>query len=181
MAGDAAANFSLYRILARCHFLRLGESTDASLDCSNVSVGDIESRLDYLTAAAAAGDPNAQIEYPVAASSRFVDADFNPDGQKIAENPEAYLEYRRQAIAFLHAGALSGNVRAMNAVAEAYSRGLLVERDPVAAYAYALAAERTGLSPGHAPWVRRLESRLTPEQRARGDQWARQILHACCG
>jgi hypothetical protein len=179
--GDAGARYAIYQVLESCYFQLLRERSSDTLDCKGVGEDDIALRLDHLQAAAEAGDPNAQLQYPVAASAAFLDSTFRPDGERIAANLDEYLRFRERSMAFLHAGASSGNVRAMNAVAEAYSMGLLVGKDPVAAYAYALAAERTGLSPRHTPWVSRLESGLTPQQRARGDQWAREILHSCCG
>ncbi len=180
MAGDAAASFALWQWLDACHRHSVAANPDRSIDCTGIHATDLAERLTLLEFAAAHGEHNAVLQFPITASMGFLGPDGRPDGTALARNPEAYVEFRRNAMAYLEASALAGNVRSLNALADAYSQGLLVQQDRVAALAYALAADRTGLSPDGGPWIERLSSPLSPAERQRADAQAREIFRRCC-
>jgi hypothetical protein len=180
MTGDAAASFALWQWLDACARQASRANPDPSIDCTGVGAADFAERLTFLEFAAAHGEPNAVLQFPITASMRFLGPDGRPDGTVLARDSEAYVEFRRNAMAYLEASALSGNVRALNALADAYSLGLLVQQDRVAALAYALAADRTGLSQGAGPWIERLSSPLSPAERQRAEAQAREIFRRCC-
>lgn len=180
IAGDVAASFALWQWLETCHREATRTNPDPSLDCTGVGATDFAERLAFLEFAAAHGEPNAVLQFPITAGMRFLGPDGHPDGTAIARDPEGYVQFRRNAMAYLEASALSGNVRALNALADAYSQGLLVHQDRVAALAYALAADRTGLSRGGGPWIERLTAPLSPTERQRVDAQAREIFRRCC-
>ena len=180
IAGDAASSFALWQWLEACHLQATRTNPDPSLDCTGVGATDFAERLTFLEFAAAHGEPNAVLQFPMTAGMRFLGPDGQPDGTVIARDPEGYVQFRRNAMAYLEASALSGNVRALNALADAYSQGWLVQQDRVAALAYALAADRTGLSRGGGPWIERLTAPLTPTERQRANAQAREIFNRCC-
>lgn len=180
IAGDAAASFALWQWLEACHRQATRTNPDPSLDCTGGGATDFAERLPFLEFAAAHGEPNAVLQFPITAGMRFLGPDGQPDGTVIARDPEGYVQFRRNAMAYLEASALSGNVRALNALADAYSQGLLIQQDRVAALAYALAADRTGLSRGGGPWIERLTAPLSPTERQRADAQAREIFRRCC-
>jgi TPR repeat protein len=173
--GDAAANYSIFRILQECFAKLAWGFSSSSLDCAGVSEDNLARRIEFLERAAALGEPNAQVEYVAAAGSSFEQA------LDIAQNLPEFQDFRQKSMRFLQAAASSGNVRAMSALAEAYERGALTTRDPVAAYAYAYAAQRSGVGADQAAWVGVLRRSLTPEQRQLGDNQASSILRTCCG
>lgn len=95
-------------------------------------------------------------------------------------NPETVLVWKENAATYLHDVAATGNLDAIVRLSHAYEKGLIVQQNGEAAYAYALAANR--ILPGSSgPIVmRELEKGLSMKQRESAVTLSRQIYSSCC-
>lgn len=92
--------------------------------------------LDWLTLAASRGFPQAQIAYH--RSARWL---LTHDRWGVYRYPERVREYQRLAPAFLEAALESGHHDALYEYSLALRENIIFDSDPVAAYAYAVAAD----------------------------------------
>jgi hypothetical protein len=86
--GDAAANYSIFRILQECFAKLAWGFSSSSLDCAGVSEDNLARRIEFLERAAALGEPNAQVEYVAAAGSSFeqaLDIAVSPSGRVLRQ------------------------------------------------------------------------------------------------
>ena len=183
-AGDAAAAYELTRVLSACRTRPQFPATEErayiephpGLECGGLGDAEFEGIVELLRLAAHGGVIEAQIDFLPVASVPFEDAQY------LASHIPEFQRYRDDAIGFLNRAAMRGSVDAMVSLSNQYDGGVLVGRDPVYAYAYAWAAQQSGLvGATFHNHVDGLEAQLTPEQRARALQMGNEIRRRCCG
>jgi TPR repeat protein len=125
------------------------------------SRGDFVISTEWLRRGALLADPTAEREYGWALMH----------GRGAEANAE-------EALRWFHAAARHGEKYALLSVAQLYDRGEVIARDPVEAYAYALAAQRQfswGSPPTPASTLARLEPELSPADRRKAEARAKEI------
>lgn len=92
--------------------------------------------LDWLTISAEQGHLFAQIAYYNLARG-LIDA-----GIDVFKHPEVLVDYRLRSARYLQVSLESGHPEAFSTMARALMEGVVFDRDPVASYAYFIAAEK---------------------------------------
>ncbi|KRG40714.1 hypothetical protein ARC20_12905 [Stenotrophomonas panacihumi] len=200
-AGDSQAASQLYLVLSRCNHLardtsidwrpeymdpalldRLGMSEAQLLaglewnalaseaaeleDCQNIPADRLRQASTWLERAAREGDPYARLVYADSVQ------DLVGGPREMLAAPEKVAQFRRDAITYLQAVAATGSPEAMARLAAAYSSGVLVERDPLLAHAYEIAAAAAA---GSAIPASAVETELSSQELARARTLAREI------
>jgi len=185
--GDAYAGYLIFRAVYRC--VQLQRSRRASdlpgnlaqvetdiADCKDVTQADIDRAYLALHRAAEQGDVEAILLYAIAGPGNLETSD------DLLRNPELVARYRADYKRFLEQAVASGNVNAMVTLAGSYSNGILVQADPVLAYAYQYAwlqvrPEKSAVADATlTPYA----AQLTPEQIHAAQMKAIDILKRCC-
>lgn len=200
-AGDAKAASQLYLVLSRCNRLaqdtsvglrpqyvdpallqRLGVSEAQLLaglewntlvseseeleGCQRIPGDQLRLASHWLEFAAREGDPYARLIYADSAQELI------GGPTELLAAPGKVEKFRRDAMTYLHSVAVTGSAEAMIRLASAYSSGVLVDRDPVLAYAYEIAAASiAGSALPHSP----LEAELSSQDLARARMLAREL------
>lgn len=194
-AGDARAAFLIFLKLNECARLpddrrqaelmermeRVGASTDAmSLtyarirkDCVS-SIALLAERGKWLEIAAADGDEQAQLLYAS-------DPEAVLGGpSEMLRDPDKTLKYKATALRYMNNLAARGSVDALMRLAGAYEGGVMIERDPVKAYAYYLAINmaRPGLI---SEYLMNSQRQAVPLDRvSEANDMAKKIYSNCC-
>ncbi|HJU39812.1 MAG TPA: hypothetical protein VJ724_09590 [Tahibacter sp.] len=195
--GDAQAAYAMFVAIKRCQepllardmrdleaarsrpadYQRLLERNETTLrECAGVGPEEIARGYAGLMLAAERGDVLASLVYATTGSEAFSGSTTD-----MLSAPEKLIEYRQNAMRFLHAAADRGSVQAMQALANAYARGVITTRDPVKSYVYTYAEYL--LAPAD-PLARRQAddagSGLSAEQIGAAQGQARAMLERCC-
>jgi TPR repeat protein len=194
--GDAGVAFSLADALLKCHMLDMryaalqaqlaghpdqnGTIKDAldSLDkeadsCRGLTPEQTQSYGKWLELAARQGDLNAQVNYPSMMSLQL-------QSEQNALNGDWITQYKNNSMEFLSAAANSGSVDALNQLATVYSDGLLVNKDPLLAYAYMYATVQTGLVPSASRVLNLWAQSLSSDQLSAAVDLGNKIYKGCC-
>lgn len=157
---------------------RILERVDAALLRCEGLEGDLEDdAMTWLLRAAERGYPLAQIAYH--RSYRWL-ASRKP--YLIFGDAGSVYAYRQLAPKFLAAALGSGHAEAFAEMAQALEEGIVFDRDPQAAYAYALAAELAGgqeLEVGRR-LAKALVETLSPSERRDAKRKARELCDTYC-
>lgn len=143
-------------------------------DCQGLSPGLYENRGKWLEASASSGNVVAQLLY--AADPEAVIG----TPARMLQHPEKLIAYKSQAMNYLLMAASHGSLDAVSQLGRAYSNGILVERQPVRAYAYFLAAAKADPSIPLDPRTEELKLSLSDIQRNESTLIARSIYRECC-
>ena len=198
--GDARAALQIFQKLEQCQGalrsdLRSGIFADGVSDPGDrvQALKDIEavtkdcqgltdqhfSRMGYwLDKAAAGGDLLAMLRYGDTGYRYVVGTPTD-----MLRDPEKIVEYKRKAMGYLHQAASQGVPEAMLSLASSYQNGIVANKDPVLAYAYARAAQQVHPSgpPGMQERFLQIYSNgLSSEQLAAGNEQAQEIYRDCC-
>ena len=147
-------------------------------DCKDVPPADIADRLVFLDRAAAGGDESAQTNY---VNSALAVLAFD-NRQDVVRNAEEIVRVKAEGMRYMEQAAAAGNTRALFNLAVAYRDGQVVSADPVMAYAYLEALQRTGLikpallQPRMDEW----HASLSTGDLARAQAAAERIHASCC-
>jgi TPR repeat protein len=128
----------------------------------------------HVNAAADSGLLAAQLAYPGIAGQQYMTA------EAIARDARGFDEYRSTSMRYLREAASSGSVDALITMSSVLSEGLLTDRDPIAAYAYLYAADRTGLIPSTSTSLQLLAEGLSSEDVIRARAAGEQVYAQCC-
>ncbi|NUO75575.1 MAG: hypothetical protein HOQ32_06125 [Lysobacter sp.] len=186
-AGDEIAAFQIYRKIASCRddltsAKRSAPSTDSEslvpADCRSIPADQWRQyTARWLDEAAERSFVPAQLLYAIDSNA------IVGSGPELISHPEAVMDYRRKAMAYLNLAASTGNADALSMLSSSYANGVITKRDPMLAYAYFIA---TGLAYGDSgsaqrQWMReRLETGLDKKQVDYATQKGKQIYENCC-
>ncbi|MEM9531591.1 MAG: hypothetical protein AAGA23_11785 [Pseudomonadota bacterium] len=133
--------------------------------------------LDWLTLAAMCGFPQAQVAYH--RSARWL---LTQDRWGVYRHPDRVREYRRLAPAFLEAALKSGHHDSLYEYSIALRENIIFDEDPVAAYAYAWAANlaRSGGNQEAREVMALLETVLAAEDVADARVEGRELCQTYC-
>ncbi len=133
--------------------------------------------LDWLTLAANRGFPQAQIAYH--RSARWL---LSQDRWGVYRYPERVREYQQLAPAFLEAALKSGHHDALYEYSLALRENIIFDEDPVASYAYAVAADMaaTGGNTEAQEIMALLDTVLEPAQLREARQSGRDLCQTYC-
>lgn len=167
-AAEAKADDAEYRRL-------LDRNEQLLRDCEGIGPAEIARGYEGLRLSAQHGDIEAQLRYASIGSEEF------GSPTEMIRSPEKIVEFRENAMNFLHAAAAKGSAEAIGALAGAYRYGVITSPDPVKAYAYQYAHDL--LYPPTPEGQRVLEfdsQKLNGEQLAAARSQALQVLTRCC-
>jgi len=193
-SGDASATHEIYLTVLQCKTFMSDEADDLAASATAIGAGaaflNKSERLlnecaslaatpslygtDWLATAAEQGSAEAMLiysSYPNEAVGTYDD---------LIAHPEKADAWKGRAVSYLDALVRDGNIDAVAELARAYGNGGAVERDPVAAYAYNLAAQRVDPAFVAAPVMRSLEGELSAAQRTTAARMAGRIYGSCC-
>lgn len=183
-AGDAVATFSIFLAVLDCR-RALGGPPRASSDN-----GDVLRRMtectalfetpswmtrDWLTLAADQGSIEAMLNYPNDPAYVLGDNDA-----VAYQAPERVAEWRQRARGYLETASRAGSQDAMLELSSAYGAGVYVDKDACLQHAYALVAQRMYPIPGLDHLIGSYERELTPAQKVRSREIARDLYRTCC-
>jgi hypothetical protein len=138
--------------------------------CAGVPRPTIADQLPLLEKAAAGGNPYAQAAY---ANDALTMMRADPDW--MLRNPEEVSRIETTGLDYLQQSANSGDRVAMTNLGIAYSSGILVQPDPVLAYAYLYAATNLGAASGSETLIDQFAGKLSPEELARAQTLGQQL------
>lgn len=142
--------------------------------CANVTPAQIAERMNFLDAAARAGQRDAQVDYYME----------GPDGNAVpgsADDDAAIAQWKIQSLSYLKSAASSGDTFSLGLLANAYDAGLITPPDPKLALAYSVAdmlARNVSVTP--TALRNRYGSQLPDAEFAAGMQLGQQIAAGCC-
>ena len=139
--------------------------------CKGLSPDDLKNYGQWIELAAHRGSIAAQLGYP---------AYFGELLPQHALDTEWVENYKKNSLQFLSAAASEGSIDALGQLANTYQDGLLVPKDPIAAYAYEYAMSRTGQAPSATKVLDMWGQELTPQQIEAAKQRGDQIYKSCC-
>ena len=173
-SGDPDAAYVLSRLMMDCYLLETkgslysGFGSQEEDRCQGIEIKESKEAIKWLRYAADKGVLAAQTLYPNVAAMNMSPTDMIRD-------PAMVQDYKERSIAYLARASESGSANAMTQLATAYTNGILVDADPVLAYAYDYAATKLhGAAPEESMHT------ITPEQRARAIEWGEKLLSRCC-
>jgi TPR repeat protein len=180
-AGDGKASYEIYLKISQCMPL-MGPSAAArsSLDarseeeCRDIPVEYLAARSDWLRSGAEQGHLGAQLVF-VADPEQVIGG-----LTEIFKNPDAVVEYKRQAMKYLQSAAERGSIDALLAFGNAYQVGVMTEQDNTTSYAYYLAAERAATGAVSSNRLQWLRDRLNAAQIRESNKKAKGIYDECC-
>lgn len=195
-AGDAMASYQIHLSVLDCKQLMTGSPEeswqrlkDAGMNPDPAFLAGIETRLGecaalsqdaalvnapWLALAAEQGSAEAGLLYYISPESVL------GEPREWLSHPERVQEWRDNALRYLQAGANDGFVDAVAALGRAYQTGIVVDQDPLAAYAYTLAAGRSEPVYVSETMIAGFRDALSPAQQAEAQVRARKIYAACC-
>jgi hypothetical protein len=189
----AEANWRAFEVLNACRFLAelraelqdMQEGSDAlnarigsnAPDCVGVPEQEMAGSMRYLKRAAELGDDRAIFQYASGVPLNYMDR------QELIAHPEVILQWREDSRRMLLTASESGSTDAMLALSNAYEYGRLGVKDPVLAYQYMLAWRQLAMRSESAEadaMPNRLGAHLAPQEVARGQQGAAELIARCC-
>jgi len=195
-AGDALASYEIHLAVLDCRQLLGGNPEedwqrlkDAGMHPDPAFMAGIERRLGecgalsqdlalfdapWLARAAEQGSVEAGMLYYISPESVL------GEYSEWLAHPERVQEWRENALRYLQAGASDGYLDALAALGRAYERGIVVDPDPVAAYAYTLAAGQSEPTYLSEVMIGDMRDALSPQQQAQAKARAKVIHRDCC-
>lgn len=194
-AGDSTATFEIYLATLDCRnagspdeiqsaALLLAKSDQmSSLESSDQRLKECSSLLKdsalnvpgkWLLKAAQQGSVEAMLLYATDTQSAFGGSDA------AIRNPEAVVEWKKDAASFLNTAASQGSVDALVALGRANTSGIIVEKNPTEAYAYYLAARKAMPSAFSEKLLDMYSEELSPAQQQAAIRRADEIYRNCC-
>lgn len=158
--------------IARFEASRLSSIEKTMAWCEGVSDAQIEQRGHWLRTAAEGGDITARLTYAIEPQVIIGDA-----GAMLAD-PAAVQAYREDAVRYTRSVDELGIHEGLQQMAGIYGNGLLTERDPVLAYAYADVASSLRPSAHDAESMGYMARAMTPRQREQAQHEAHRIRAA---
>ena len=143
--------------------------------CEDVWAYPKNLEYDLIAQAAAKGVVKAQVDYYLRGSPGIADP------LVFLKDPSAAAKYKEESVRYLQAAVTSGSSDAMLLLATIHNDGVLVERNRVAALAYAEAGIRINPSRNAIRLRDRFASQLSADELGRGQAQAQQIIESCCG
>ena len=141
--------------------------------CKGLSAMTLQEYGQWVELAARRGSIAAQVSYPTINWEALEDSGRSLD-------TEAIEAYKSNTLSFLTSAADQGSVDALSQLAMTYQDGIVVPRDPIAAYAYEWAINQTGLVLATPKLLEQWEAQMTPEQILVGRKQGEQIHQRCC-
>ncbi|WP_146257021.1 sel1 repeat family protein [Stenotrophomonas maltophilia] len=194
-AGDSTASFEIYLATLDCRnagspdeirstaLLSSKADQKTALESSDQRLNECSSLLKdsalyapgkWLLKAAQQGSVEAMLLYATDTESAF-------GGSNAAvRNPEAVVEWKKDAESFLNTAASQGSVDALVALGRANTSGIIVERNPTEAYAYYLAAKKAMPSALSDKLLDMYSDELSPAQQQAAFRRADAIYRNCC-
>lgn len=149
-------------------------SVEKSFDrCKGLSTDQMASYADLLDFAAKSGVVEAQLNY-----STILAGTINT--QNAISDPEKIIEYKRKSIEYLNRAAATGDSRALLNLGLAYGDGILLDKNPKAAYSYLYAYGRSNPGKNVSGLLAQVESQLTAGQIASAQQEGEALYSRCC-
>jgi TPR repeat protein len=194
-AGDPKAAFDAYLKVAQCRnamkaglrgesmelYKKAGieegvlESTREALeDCKDIMSRQDLLSVNWLEMAADNGLIEARLLYAI-----DVDAALGSSSEML-RHPARVVRYKQKAQLFLQEAIGAGSVDAMMQMASMYEKGVLLEADPVSAYAHYIAAGKAYPSLPMETLVRKYRSELSAEQLRYANERASLLYEQCC-
>jgi len=177
--GDAVATFQIFLATLDCKRTYANSSNAISQDeddyrqlseCEGLLTDPSIADADWLTSAADQGGVEAMILYSLNPSYTL------PQGkQQYLRDPESVRRWQERSRSYLEQAVSLGSQDAMLSLSIAYSAGTLVDKNPTAELAYALAAQKASPIPGFQEAYEPLKNSLNPTQRQQAEQWANAI------
>ncbi|KRA17272.1 hypothetical protein ASD69_11215 [Lysobacter sp. Root604] len=118
---------------------------------------------------AESGNLQAQLDFPVLVEGVFLSQEARLDTELIAK-------FKRDSMRFLEMARQAGSAEALLRISENYDAGLLVDKDPMKAYAYCYAWGQRSVSAIAAQRLTTLGRALSPTQILRAQQHAQTLL-----
>jgi TPR repeat protein len=174
LAGDGESAFMVFLVLYECGLQAKGLGGIGKIDCTGVTPEQIAESESFLKRAAELGVLEAQLSYAGVASMRYVTA------EDIAKNIKSFEQYKADSMRYLSSAASTGNVDAMLSVSNAYSEGMIVEKNNVRAYAYMYAANLSGLSPTPTNALAELSANMNTSEIQQATALGKSIYSKCC-
>lgn len=183
--GDGLSIFQLSSLAIQCRLIdsaadrgELAPAEDESsartlANCNELPEIYKEDPFRQLRLMAEAGVIEAQVAYPALASQALTQ-------EELLRNPHKAEEFKRDSMRYLHRAAASGAVEALNELAHTYNQGVITQRDPIVAYAYAEAVSRTGLVPSAQTLTKAWGQQLSPSDLRTAHEMADRIYRECC-
>jgi TPR repeat protein len=134
-----------------------------------------QSAIDWLRAAAEAGDPYAMYSFYSASISALA-----RDPTLAVKSPETVMRLRADSERYLRASLASGNVHALREISRFFEEGIFVEQNRVAASAYLRALARTGEYAPASTIVNMIESGMSSEDLQAAQNLSERIYQNCC-
>ena len=192
--GDATATFGIHLAVMDCKNSIRGSSDPQAASFANASqhmsmlaaaerkLGECAALLldkqlmsiDWITLAAEQGSIEAKLAYGMDA-----EAVLGSPGERLA-NPGKAVAWRETTLAYLQEVAATGSLDAMARLSNAYEQGVIVEKNPEFAYAYALVSNRIMPDPNREHLVRSMEEGLSMKQQESAAALSHQIYQSCC-
>lgn len=161
--GDAGAAMAIYQLASYCAARQ--RQGDRPADCDVLREKEVENPDYWLDLAISQGDPRAAI-------ARFGNV---RDALSVIGAKSLSLEERTQAVSALETATSSGKSEIFAMLASAYTDGLLVQQDPVKAYAYLEIYVASTSDPAGEARLRKLAGQLRVSDRARIQDIQRQV------
>ena len=174
LAGDGESAFMVFQVLYECGLQAKGLGGIGKIDCTGITPEQIAEAESFLKRAAELGVLEAQVSYAGVASMRYVTA------EDIAKNIKSFEQYKADSMRYLSAAAGTGNVDAMLSVSNAYSEGMIVEKNNVRAYAYMYAANLSGLSQTPTNALAELSASMNTSEIQQATALGKSIYSKCC-
>lgn len=187
--GDAQAAYNVFQAADICASasepmppMQSGDDQQAMLKehaelqriCKNVTPAQIAERMNFLSAAARAGNHDAQVDFYME----------GPNGRQTqaGETDDATTQWKQQSLAYLQAAATSGDTFSLGLLANAYDAGLLSAPDAKLSLAYTV-ADMMARNVTATPSIlhNRFGGQLSDADFNAGMQLGAQIAAQCCG
>jgi hypothetical protein len=152
----------------------LKERAELEQLCKNVTPAQVAERMNFLAAAARAGNHDAQIDFYME----------GPNGRQpqAGDDDTATAQWKQQSLAYLQAAASGGDSFSLGLLANAYDAGLLTPPDAKMSLAYTV-ADMMARNVSATPSIlrNRFGSQLSDADFNAGMQMGAQIAAQCCG
>jgi hypothetical protein len=180
-AGDGKASYEIYLKIDQCMPLkgasggsRLSLDAKGEEECSDLPPEYLATRSDWLRLAAEQGHLGAQLMF-VADPEQVIGGPA-----EIFKDPDAVVEYKRQAMDYLESAAYRGSIDALLQLGNAYQIGVMADQDNVTSYAYYLAAQRAAPGMVSSTRLQLLRDGLNAGQLRESNIKAKEFYDECC-
>ncbi|MGB5954116.1 hypothetical protein [Pseudomonas sp.] len=193
-SGDANATYEIYLTINQCQTFTSDQADDLAESATRLGSGswflerserilkECESlvldqdiyQADWISKAAAMGSQEAMLTY--AESPQQVIGSLD----NVIHDPEKLTQWKENSWRYLNQMANQGNVAALGNLRRAYTYGRTLNKDPVAALAYARVLNRINPQLSSSENLTEAESTLTGKQRSKALAMSEDIFQKCC-